>query len=77
MKSNKRIISSIVCIIIGIVLSVCSWVDLVDSYWTGMGTALLVIGILKIIRLVRYKKDESYREAVDTNNNDEKTDTFP
>ena len=72
MEKNKRIIASIVWITVGIVLSACSFFDLVDSYWSGMGFALLVIGILQLIRFVRYQKDPAYKEAVDTNTQDER-----
>ena len=72
MKKSKRIIASIVWIIVGIVLSICSIFDLVDSYWSGMGTALLVVGILQLIRFVRYQKDPAYKDAVDTNAQDER-----
>ena len=72
MKSNKRVFASIVWIIIGIVLSICSIFEIVDSYWSGMGTALLVVGILQLIRIIRYKKDPSYKEAVDTCTQDER-----
>lgn len=72
MKNNKRLIASIVWIVIGIILSVCSWFDIVDSYWTGMGSALLIVGTIQLIRQLRYKKDADYREKVDTNNRDER-----
>lgn len=72
MKTNKRLIASIVWIVIGVVVSVCSWFDIVDSYWTGMGSALLIVGTIQLIRQLRYKKDADYREKVDTNNQDER-----
>lgn len=72
MKNNKRLIASIVWIVLGIIVSVCSWFDIVDSYWTGMGSALLIVGTIQLIRQLRYKKDADYREKVDTNNRDER-----
>ena len=72
MKNSKRIIASIVWIVIGIVLSICSFFNLIDSYWSGMGRALLIVGILQVIRFVRYQKDPSYKETVDTNAQDER-----
>ena len=72
MKTSKRIIASVIWIIIGIVLSVCSFFDLVDSYWSGMGAALLAVGVLQLIRFVRYQKDPAYKEAIDTNAQDER-----
>lgn len=72
MKNNKRLIASIAWIVIGIVLSVCSWFDMVDYYWSDMGIALLVVGTIQLIRQIRYKKDATYRENVDINNQDER-----
>ena len=72
MKINKRLIASIVWIVIGVVLSVCSWFDIADSYWTGMGSALLIVGSIQLVRLIRYKKDVTYRENVDINEHDER-----
>ena len=72
MRSNKRIIASIVWIIVGIVLSICSFFDMLDPYWSGMGTALLVVGVFQLIRFVRYKKDSTYKESVDTHTQDER-----
>lgn len=72
MKSNKRIIASIVWIVVGIVLSVCSYFEMLDPYWSGMGTALLIVGILQLIRFIRYQKNQEYKEKVDTNAQDER-----
>ena len=72
MKFPKRIIASIVWIIVGITLSVCSLFNMVDSYWSGMGTALIIVGVLQLIRFIRYQKNPEYKEAVDTNTQDER-----
>ena len=72
MRSNKRIIASIVWIIVGIVLSICSFSDMLDPYWSGMGTALIVVGVFQLIRFIRYKKDSTYKESVDTHMQDER-----
>lgn len=72
MKINRRLIAALTWIVIGLVLTVCSFWDLVDSYWTGMGSALLIVGILQLVRVIRYKNDSSYREEVDTQNKDER-----
>jgi uncharacterized membrane protein len=72
MKNNKRLIASIVWIVIGFILSICNWFDIVDSYWTGMGTALLVVGSINLFRQIRYNKDAAYREDVETKVQDER-----
>lgn len=72
MKRRVRLLTSIAEIILGVVLTVCGGIGLTDEYWSGMGTALLVIGILQLIRHIRYKTNESYRQNVDTERNDER-----
>ena len=72
MRSNKRLIASIVEIAIGAVLLVCAFGGLLDEFWSGMGTALIVVGGLFLIRQVRYKTNESYRQSVDVEVNDER-----
>ena len=48
MKQDKRIIVSIMWIIIGVVLIGLSFAGLVDTFWNGMGSGLLVVGIIEI-----------------------------
>ena len=72
MNIYKRLFACIIWILIGIGLLVCSFFDLVDSYWSGMGAALFIIGLLQLIRYIRYQKDSAYKEEVDTHTQDER-----
>ena len=76
MKPNRNImirwILSILYIAIGVTLIVCDCLQLVDEFWSGMGTAFAVIGVLQIIRLIRYKTNAVYKENTDTAVNDER-----
>ena len=72
MKNNKRLIACIVEIVLGIALTVCGALGVVDSYWSGMGTALITVGALFLIRQIRYKTDKTYQENVDVEVNDER-----
>lgn len=72
MTSSKRMIAYILEIVIGACLTICGVVGLVDAFWSGMGTALIVVGALQLIRLVRYKASETYREEVDVKVHDER-----
>ena len=63
--NNKRFIASIVEIILGVVLSVCGAIGLLDSYWTGMGGGLIGVGIVFLIRSIRYRRNPEYKEEVD------------
>ena len=72
MKANKRMIASIIEIAIGIVLSVLGFIGVVDSYWYGMGTALITMGVIFLFRSFRYKTNTEYKEKVDVEVNDER-----
>ena len=72
MKFNKRLIANITEIIIGVILSICGATGLLDSYWSGMGTALIVVGGLMMIRQVRYSTNAEYKESVDVEIQDER-----
>ena len=72
MKTNRRALLSIVWIILGIGLVVASFLEAVDEFWSGMGSAFIFVGILQLIRFIRYSKNDEYREKVDTEVNDER-----
>ena len=69
---NKRLISSIIEIVLGIVLVVCGSLQVIDAFWSGMGTALIFVGVLYLIQSIRYQKDEKFRENYDTATKDER-----
>ena len=69
---NKRIIASIVEILIGIVLTVCSVCNILDEFWSGMGIAILIVGVLQVIRIIRYNTDAEYKDTVNVAANDER-----
>ena len=64
MKKEKFIVS-IIEIMIGAALLICSIFELVDEFWSGMGTSLLIIGVIFLIRNIKYKTNEGYREKID------------
>ena len=72
MKVTKRLIASIFEIIIGIILTILGYSGVVDSYWSGMGTALITVGVIFLFRTFRYKRDSEYKEKVDVEVNDER-----
>ena len=73
MNSNKRLVLSIIWVVIGIALLVLSIAGALDStLYAGMGGALIAVGILQIIRNVRYRTDAAYREKWDTEVSDER-----
>lgn len=70
--NNKRFIASIVEIILGFALWICSAIGMIDSYWGGMGGGLMGVGIVFLIRSIRYKRDPAYKEEYDVEMNDER-----
>ena len=72
MKATKRMVASILEIAVGIVLSVLGFMGVVDSYWSGMGTALITMGVIFLFRTFRYKTDTEYKEKVDVEVSDER-----
>ena len=72
MKYSRRIVLSIVWILVGAVTVVLGIMGTLDEFWSGFGGALLAVGILQLIRHIRYKTNEDYKEKIDTEINDER-----
>lgn len=72
MKNNKRLISNIAEIAIGIVLAACGYAGMIDEYWSGMGTALVIVGGIMLVRQIRYRTNAEYKSEVDVQVNDER-----
>jgi len=71
--NNKRLALSIFWVILGAVLVGLSVAEVLESsLYSGMGGALIAVGIFQIIRNVKYRTDASYREKIDTEFNDER-----
>ena len=69
---GKRIFLSIFWIVLGTVLCACHFSGRIEEYWGSMGFALIIIGILQVIRQIRYRTNEDYREKFDTESKDER-----
>lgn len=76
MKSNQNIalrwVLSILYILSGATLIVCGLLHIVEEFWQGMGAAFAFIGVLQMLRLIRYKTSLKYKEETDTAVNDER-----
>lgn len=70
--NNKRLISNIAEIAIGIVLAACGQAGVIDEYWSGMGTALVIVGGIMLFRQIRYRTNVEYKSEVDVQVNDER-----
>ena len=72
MNNRHKIGLALVYIIFGLILFVCGLFELVDEFWNGMGSAFAFVGILQLVRCIKYNTNENYRENVDTNAKDER-----
>ena len=72
--NNRRLVMQIFWIVLGAVLVVLSVTEVIQSsLYSGMGGALIAVGILQLIRTVKYRKDPEYREKVDIELTDERS----
>ena len=69
---TKKLVACIIEIIVGVALLIASFLGGVDEFWSGMGTSLFVIGVIFLIRNIRYKINIEYREKLDIEVNDER-----
>jgi hypothetical protein len=72
MRNDKILIKSIVCLSIGAVLFGLGFAEVLDSFWSGMGGSLIAVGVVRMIQILRYGKDEVYREKVQIERADER-----
>ena len=72
MKNTRRMIAYIIYLILGIGLLGLSYLQIVDSFWSGMGTALIVVGALRLIQMYRLQNNETYRENTEIAAKDER-----
>ena len=72
MRSDRRIFAWISYIILGAILVVLGVLEVVDAFWSGMGSALIAIGIIRAVHFFRFRKDESYREKYELEMTDER-----
>ena len=76
MKTNRNVVARAILaalyFIIGAAIGIYSEFAAIDSYWSGLGAALVVVGALQMIRIIRYNTSSKYKEETDTAVNDER-----
>lgn len=71
--NNKRLAISVGEVVLGAVLLVLSVLEILNNeMYAGFGGAMMAVGILQVIRIMRYRTDEEYREHIDTELKDER-----
>ena len=69
---DKKNTYPILLLAAGLTLFGLGCAEIVDEFWSGMGSALLVIGIIRLLRFYRLKKNDGYREKMETAQTDER-----
>jgi len=72
MKNGRRIVAYIIYMLLGTALVVLGALETLDSFWSGMGGALIAMGAVRTIQLLHYSKNEAYREKWDVETKDER-----
>lgn len=72
MKQDKRIIANTIYIVLGVAFLVLGILEVIDAFWSGMGSALIAIGTLRIVQFFRFRNNETYREKVEIERKDER-----
>lgn len=72
MKQDKRIIANILYIVLGAAFLVLGILEIIDAFWSGMGGALIAVGVIRIVQFCRFRRDETYREKVEIETKDER-----
>ena len=72
MKNERKMLSPVIEIVLGAALIIVSKLFDLDSVWVGMGSALIAVGTVQFLNLLRYRQDADYREKVDTEAHDER-----
>ena len=70
--NKKHLAVYIMEILAGIVLLGLGVAGKVDEFWSGMGGALIGVSAMRMTQMIRYQKNEEYRENVNTQRNDER-----
>ena len=72
MRISRRILANIVYIVLGVILFGLGLAGTLDSFWSGMGGALISVGVVRMIHMLRYAKDEAYRQEMTIEATDER-----
>ena len=70
--NKTRWIANIVEIVLGVILLIFGMMGTIDEFWHGMGVALIFVGILQMIRSIRYHSNPEYKETYDVAIQDER-----
>ena len=76
MRQKVKLSFNIVYVIVGCILIGFAVLEKLDSFWSGMGSALLVVGLINLLKIHRLNKNEEYREKLEIEVSDERLQFF-
>ena len=59
---KKDVIFGVIWLLLGLILTALSYWIALDEFWSGMASALMVIGVVRLLRCYRLGRSETYRE---------------
>ena len=69
---KNGIIKNVICLFLGGTLLTLGRVGTIDEFWSGLGVALIFVGILRLVYYFRLEKNPELKERVKTEINDER-----
>ena len=72
MRSNKKILVCAMYILLGAALLGLGIAAVLDGFWSGMGGALIAVGVIRLVQYFRFHHDETYREKMEIETKDER-----
>ena len=67
-----RLIISVLEMLIGTALIVCSHFNIVDDFWSGFGVSVLIVGAIFLFKNIKYYANKTYRQEQDVLSQDER-----
>ena len=63
--NGRKLVISSLWIVIGVTLWVLSFLEKIPSeLWSGIGGGLIAVGILQVVRNIKYRTDSNYKEKL-------------
>ena len=72
MGNRKQFFTGVFWLVLGLILVLCGSAEIIDDFWSSMGFAVFAVGVLRIIRHIRYRTNKEYQEKMDIEVQDER-----
>ena len=69
---KKDIVLGVIWLLLGLALTVLCCLETLDAFWSGVGSALMVVGVVRLLRSYRLSRSDIYREKREVAETDER-----